>query len=69
MYKIDFQNITINKNSSKELFKIIGRSIIKRKDKTIKENETTIKGEYCPKNKFGQSWAYTKETSKEEEED
>lgn len=26
-------------------------------------------GSYCPKNKFGQSWAYTKETNKEEEED
>ena len=26
-------------------------------------------GSYCPKKKFGQSWAYTKETNKEEGED
>ena len=43
------------------------RKKFSRNNKEPKGNAN--EGSYCPKNKFGQSWAYTKETNKEEEED
>lgn len=67
---IDFSNITYDENTNRAIFKMFVNAITKRKERKPKEPKGNAKdGSYCPKNKFGQSWAYTKETNKEEEED
>lgn len=67
---IDFSNISYDENTNRGIFKMFVNAITKRKERKPKEPKGNVKdGSYCPKNKFGQSWAYTKETNKEEEED
>lgn len=67
--EIDKRKVLFNGESGIPLKTLL--SWIKTKPERRKIKETKGKaedGSYCPKKKFGQSWAYIKDTGKEEEE-
>ena len=69
MKVFEMLNIPYNTNDKKlgEMFFLSKMKARKKFNKKQKKKETTIKGEYCPKEKPGQSWSHIKDTRKDDE--
>lgn len=67
---IDHDNIVITYKSDKELVDMFfkwAEKQNKKKRKKKKAKVITEVGKYCPKEKFGQCWAYAKDVKEDEE--
>ena len=65
---IDSDSISIGIGYDRQLLCWFCDAIQKHKERKQKEPKGSAEdGSYCPKKKFGQSWAYTKEKKEEEE--
>ena len=68
---IDLTVVRISGDYDKDLFNIITNSVtrqIKKKRKQKKKKEITEVGQYCPKEKPGMAWSYTKDKKEKEDE-
>jgi len=61
------ESIKLGRGFNLDIFNMFCSSLKKRKNKKTKEPKGKAEdGSYCPKKKVGMSWAYNKETFKEE---
>ena len=59
---IGFDKVSIGIGYDRQVFRWFCEAMLKHKERKTKEPKGNAEdGSYCPKKKFGQSWAYTKE--------
>lgn len=65
---IGLDKVSIGIGYDRQVFRWLCDAMQKHKERKIKEPKGNAEdGSYCPKKKFGQSWAYTKEKIEKED--